>query len=107
MKNYAALGASLGMAIVAVLGVANASNALDAYTCTKSSYSTGGKNYGKALCIGGSSAVMRHKAMANCLASDGRTWVAEGAFVYRGFTSIATCGTAKVTYVHVISRARG
>ncbi len=109
MKKYITAGASLAMAVVAALGAAQASHAASArpYTCTKSTYSSGGKHYGKVLCTGGSSAVMRHKAMANCRASDGRTWVAEGRFVYRDHTSTATCGTAKVTYVTWISRPRG
>lgn len=77
------------------------------YTCAKSAYSAGGKHYGKARCTGGPTGAMVHKAMVNCLASDGRTWVAEGPFVIRGQTSVATCGTAKVTYVGVISRTRG
>ncbi|MFE7274220.1 hypothetical protein [Streptomyces sp. NPDC057623] len=101
------------MAVVAALGAAvgtaHASPAADArpYTCTKSAYSSDGKHYGKVLCTGGSSAVMRHKAMVNCRASDGRTWVAEGPFRYRDHTSTATCGTAKVTFVTWISRPRG
>lgn len=77
------------------------------YTCAKSAYSADGKHYGKARCTGGPTGAMVHKAMVNCLASDGRTWVAEGPFVIRGQTSVATCGTAKVTYVGVISRTRG
>lgn len=77
------------------------------YTCAKSSYSAGGRHYGKARCTGGPTGALVHKAMVNCLASDGRTWVAEGPFVIRGQTSVATCGTAKVTYVGVISRTRG
>lgn len=110
MKNYAITGASLGMAVVAALGAANASHATgraQPYTCTKSTYSAGGKHYGKVLCTGGTSATMQHKAMATCRTSDDRSWVAEGRYVYRGHTSVVTCGTAKVTFVTWINRHRG
>lgn len=109
MKKYITAGASLGVALAALLGTAHASQAASAqpYSCTKSAYSAGGKHYGKVRCTGGATAVMRHKAMVTCRASDGRTWVGEGPFVYRGRTSVATCGTAAVTYVTWISRPRG
>lgn len=109
MKNYAIAGASLGMAIVTALGAANASLAADRSgdrTCTKSTYSAGGKHYGKVHCTGGSG-TLQHKAMATCRTSDDRSWVAEGQWRYKGNTSTVTCGTAKVTFVTWVNRSRG
>jgi hypothetical protein len=109
MKKYAIAGASLGMAIVTALGAANASHAADRSgdrKCTKSTYSAGGKHYGKVHCTGGS-ATRQHKAMATCRTSDDRSWVAEGQYYYQGHTSTVTCGTAKVTFVTWVERNRG
>lgn len=97
----------MGMATVAILGSASTSHATVREPCTKSIYSSGGKNYGKVICGDGDSAVIRHKAMATCRANDGRTWVAEGPFVPRRHASVVTCGTAKVTYVTWIRRGHG